>query len=100
MAGADAVADRSRGDRHRHLVVEGDESESVLWSQATDQRVERLERSQQASVSHRAAAVDHHLQGCGRALSQVIGGGRGELEKGVDRVLVLDRNQVEVKSCV
>ena len=94
LAGPGAVADGAGRDRDRDLVVEGHEAEAVLGAKPADQGVERLKRREEAPVGHRAAAVDHHLERGRRAVLDVVRGWGGELEEGVDGVLVLDRDQV------
>ena len=94
LAGPGAVADGAGRDRDRDLVVEGHEAEAVLGAKPADQGVERLKRREEAPVGHRAAAVDHHLERGRWAVLDVVRGWGGELEEGVDGVLVLDRDQV------
>ena len=88
-----AISKRTRRHRHRYLGVEHHEPEPVLGAQSRDERVDRLQRGHELTSAHRPASVEDDLQaGGGRSVESGPAG--GELEQGVDRVLVLDRDQV------
>ena len=96
-AGGSRVAERAGGDRHADLIVEDDEAEAILGSQAREQPIDRDECGVEPVVGHRAGAVEDDLQGRGRALDGVLKGGSGELEEDVNGVFALDRDEIEVQ---
>ena len=92
-----AISKLDRRHRHRYLGVEHHEPEPVLGAQPRDERVDRLQRGHGWRSAHRPASVEDDLQAGGGPVRRV-GARRRRLEQGVDRVLVLDHDQV-VSSC-
>ena len=94
MADRGTVADGPRGYRHGNLVGEGDEAQPICGAKTANQAIERLQGGVEATVGHRAAAVNHDLEGRGWALGALPSLWCGQLKQGVDGFLVLDGDQV------
>lgn len=88
---------RARGHDHVDLVVEHDEAEPVGRVESRDEGVERRQGGIEAAAGHRAAAVEHDLQRCGRAHHVRLRLRGGQLEQDRDLVLLLDGHEVDVE---